>query len=131
MIAEVTTAALMSENKHLANPCTTDSTPTSANQEDHVSMAAHAARRLLRMNKNLNVILGVEAMCGAQGIEFRTPLQTSGPLMAAMTKLRAQVPTIVEDRYMAPSIEAAAALVEDGTFTASVDLPAYVKGELE
>lgn len=131
MIAEVTTAALMSENKHLANPCTTDSTPTSANQEDHVSMAAHAARRLLRMNKNLNVILGVEAMCGAQGIEFRTPLQTSGPLMAAMTKLRAQVPTIVEDRYMAPSIEAAAALVEDGTFAASVNLPAYVKGELE
>ena len=131
MIAEVTTAALMSENKHLANPCTTDSTPTSANQEDHVSMAAHAARRLLRMNKNLNVILGVEAMCGAQGIEFRTPLQTSGPLKAAMAKLRAQVPTIVEDRYMAPSIEAAAALVEDGTFAASVNLPAYVKGELE
>ena len=59
MIAEVTTAALMSENKHLANPCVTDSTPTSANQEDHVSMAAHGARRLLRMTTNLNYILGV------------------------------------------------------------------------
>ncbi len=77
MIAEVTTAALMSENKHLANPCSTDSTPTSANQEDHVSMAAHGARRLGRMCDNLEVILGVELMCAAQGIEFRAPLQTS------------------------------------------------------
>lgn len=128
MIAEVTTAALMSENKHLANPCTTDSTPTSANQEDHVSMAAHAARRLLRMNANLNVILGVEAMCGAQGIEFRAPLQTSGPLKSAMATLRAQVPTIVEDRYMAPCIEAAAALVETGALAASVDLPVFSRG---
>ncbi len=131
MIAEVTTAALMSENKHLANPCTTDSTPTSANQEDHVSMAAHAARRLLRMNANLNVILGVEAMCGAQGIEFRAPLQTSAPLQAAMATLRAQVPTIAEDRYMAPPIETAADLVESGALAASVDLPAFVKGQVE
>jgi N-formylglutamate deformylase len=75
MIAEVTTAALMSENKHLANPCSTDSTPTSANQEDHVSMAAHGARRLARMTDNLSVILGVEAICAAQGIEFRAPLR--------------------------------------------------------
>lgn len=131
MIAEVTTAALMSENKHLANPCTTDSTPTSANQEDHVSMAAHAARRLLRMNANLNVILGVEAMCGAQGIEFRAPLQTSTALQGAMKSLRAVVPAIVEDRYLAPSIEAAATLVESGALTASVDLPAFVKGYAE
>ena len=129
MIAEVTTAALMSENKHLANPCTTDSTPTSANQEDHVSMPAHAARRLERMNKNLNVILGVEAMCGTQGIEFRAPLQTSDPLKTTMTTLRAQVPTIAEDRYMAPSIEAAAALVASGGLATSVDLPAFVKGD--
>ena len=59
MVAEITSAALMSENKHLANPCSTDSTPTSANQEDHVSMAAHGARRLKKMNVNLNVILGI------------------------------------------------------------------------
>lgn len=131
MIAEVTTAALMSENKHLANPCTTDSTPTSANQEDHVSMAAHAARRLLRMNANLNVILGVEAMCGVQGIEFRTPLQTSIPLKAAMATVRARVPAIVEDRYMAPSLEASATLVQSGALTDTVDLPAYVKGHAE
>ncbi|MGB5864528.1 MAG: histidine ammonia-lyase [Sulfitobacter sp.] len=131
MIAEVTTAALMSENKHLANPCTTDSTPTSANQEDHVSMAAHAARRLLRMNANLNVILGVEAMCAAQGIEFRAPLQTSGTLKSPMAVLRAQIPAIAEDRYMAPSIEAAADLVKTGALVACVDLPAFVQGHAE
>ena len=71
MIAEVTSAALMSENKHLANPCSTDSTPTSANQEDHVSMAAHGARRLMRMVENLDRILGIELLCAAQGIHFR------------------------------------------------------------
>jgi len=131
MIAEVTTAALMSENKHLANPCTTDSTPTSANQEDHVSMAAHAARRLERMNANLNVILGVEAMCGAQGIEFRAPLQTSPALRAAMAVLRADVPTLAEDRYMAPSIEAAANLVATGALSGAVDLPEFVRGFAE
>jgi histidine ammonia-lyase len=129
MIAEVTTAALMSENKHLANPCTTDSTPTSANQEDHVSMAAHAARRLLRMNANLNVIIGVEAMCGVQGIEFRAPLKTSAALQRAMAVLRAEVPTIAQDRYLAPSIEAAAALVATGALAGSVDLPDFVTGQ--
>jgi histidine ammonia-lyase len=131
MIAEVTTAALMSENKHLANPCTTDSTPTSANQEDHVSMAAHAARRLLRMNANLSVIIGVEAMCAAQGIEFRAPLQTSPALQDAMATLRAKVPTIKKDRYMAPSIEAAAELVTSGSLAASVTLSNFVKGHGE
>ena len=131
MIAEVTTAALMSENKHLANPCTTDSTPTSANQEDHVSMAAHAARRLVRMNANLNVILGVEAMCGAQGIEFRAPLKTSAALKGAMATLRGEVATLQDDRYMAPSIEAAGAMVASGALSGSVTLPAYVKGHAQ
>ena len=70
----------MSENKHLATPCSTDSTPTSANQEDHVSMAAHGARRLTPMVANLERILGIEALCAAQGIEFRAPLATSAPL---------------------------------------------------
>jgi histidine ammonia-lyase len=122
MIAEVTTAALMSENKHLANPCTTDSTPTSANQEDHVSMAAHAARRLLRMTQNLAMILGVEAICGAQGIEFRAPLRTSARLQAAVARLRAAVPAIETDRYMAPELEAAAALVREGALSDAVEL---------
>ena len=113
MIAEVTTAALMSENKHLANPCSTDSTPTSANQEDHVSMAAHGARRLKRMNENLSVILGVEAICAAQGIEARAPLLTSAPLQSVLAALRAKVPALGSDRYMAPDLEAAAALVRN------------------
>ncbi len=114
MIAEVTTAALMSENKHLAHPTVIDSTPTSANQEDHVSMAAHGARRLLPMVRNLNVILGVEAMCAAQGVEFRAPLQTSPPLQAALAAFRQHVPTLDEDRYLAPDLAAAAALVGAG-----------------
>ena len=113
MIAEVTTAALMSENKHLANPCSTDSTPTSANQEDHVSMAAHGARRLGRMTENLSVILGVEAMCAAQGIEQRAPLVTSEPLQSAIARLRAVVPPLQQDRYLAPDLKAAAACIAD------------------
>ncbi len=128
MIAEVTTAALMSENKHLANPCTTDSTPTSANQEDHVSMAAHAARRLARMNRNLNVILGVEAICAAQGIAFRAPLRTSATLTAVIAVLRTEVPELTRDRYLAPSLEAAAAMVRDGRLAAVADLPGFVRG---
>ena len=123
MIAEVTTAALMSENKHLAHACSTDSTPTSANQEDHVSMAAHAARRLYRMNANLNVILGVEAMCGLQGIEFRAPLKTSAPLQRVMSRLREDVPTLRQDRYMADDIGRAAAMVAEGRLAEGLDLP--------
>ncbi len=111
MIAEVTTAALMSENKHLANPCSTDSTPTSANQEDHVSMAAHGARRLMRMTPNLASILGVELLCAAQGIECRAPLATSPALQKVMARLRADVPSLGQDRYMATEMKTAADLV--------------------
>ncbi|NOE19484.1 histidine ammonia-lyase [Ruegeria atlantica] len=114
MIAEVTTAALMSENKHLANPCVTDSTPTSANQEDHVSMAAHGARRLGQMVANLERILGVELLCATQGVEFRAPLPTSETLQAVMARLRTVVPALGDDRYMAPEIEAASALIASG-----------------
>ncbi|MCB1405259.1 MAG: aromatic amino acid lyase, partial [Rhodobacteraceae bacterium] len=122
MIAEVTTAALMSENKHLATPCSTDSTPTSANQEDHVSMAAHGARRLLRMNANLSVILGVEALCATQGIEFRAPLATAPRLRAAITVLRARVPALANDRYLAPEIQIAAELVRGDDLAAAAQL---------
>jgi histidine ammonia-lyase len=122
MIAEVTTAALMSENKHLAHPTVIDSTPTSANQEDHVSMAAHGARRLRRMVKNLNVILGVEAMCAAQGVEFRAPLRTSAPLQGAVRALRARVDALEEDRYLAPDLAKAAALVADGALSSATGL---------
>ncbi|WP_158967750.1 histidine ammonia-lyase [Chachezhania sediminis] len=123
MIAEVTTAALMSENKHLANPCSTDSTPTSANQEDHVSMAAHGARRLMRMVGNLDVILGVEALCAIQGVEFRAPLQTSDTLKGVMARVRADIPRLEEDRYMATDMEKAATLVKTGALTEGLELP--------
>ncbi|MEG3662588.1 histidine ammonia-lyase [Celeribacter halophilus] len=122
MIAEVTTAALMSENKHLANPCSVDSTPTSANQEDHVSMAAHGARRLGLMTRNLSMILGVEAICSAQGIEFRAPLTTSAPLTRVIEALRAHVDTIGADRYLAPDLEKAQSLVEDQVLVSAAGL---------
>lgn len=122
MIAEVTTAALMSENKHLANPCVTDSTPTSANQEDHVSMAAHGALRLGRMNTNLSVILGVELLCAAQGVEARSPLATSTRLQDVINALRANVPSLEDDRYLAPDIEAASAMVRAGEIAAAAGI---------
>nr|WP_319486544.1 histidine ammonia-lyase [uncultured Cohaesibacter sp.] len=115
MIAEVTTAALMSENKHLANPCSTDSTPTSANQEDHVSMAAHGARRLKRMTDNLANILGVELLCAAMGVEHRFPLVTSPCLQKILARLREDIPTLETDRYMAPDLKAACDLVANRT----------------
>ena len=121
MIAEVTTAALMSENKHLAAPCSTDSTPTSANQEDHVSMAAHGARRLMRMNANLANILGVELLCAAQGIEFRAPLKTSVPLQKVIARLRQDVSALGEDRYLAPDLAVAGKLVDGGVIAGAAD----------
>ncbi|MCP4072685.1 MAG: histidine ammonia-lyase [Hyphomicrobiales bacterium] len=132
MIAEVTTAALMSENKHLANPCSTDSTPTSANQEDHVSMAAHGARRLMRMNDNLTNILAVELLCSVQGIEFRAPLKTSAPLAAVMENVRRTIPSLSEDRYMAPDIASAATLIKSGQIVASCEKsPLDALGDLQ
>ncbi len=129
MIAEVTTAALMSENKHLANPCSTDSTPTSANQEDHVSMAAHGARRLAPMVANLERILGIEALCAAQGVEFRAPLRTSSALRAVIARLRDEVPALTEDRFLAPDLAAATRLVGNGAIVVAggIDLPALAR----
>ena len=122
MIAEVTTAALMSENKHLANPCVTDSTPTSANQEDHVSMAAHGARRLGQMVENLEHILGVELLCAAQGIDFRAPLATSQPLQRVVARLREDIAPLGEDRYLAPDLKRARALIASGALTAAAQI---------
>ena len=122
MIAEVTTAALMSENKHLAHATVTDSTPTSANQEDHVSMAAHGARRLMRMVENLSVILGVEAMCATQGIEFRAPLRTSMPLQRAAERLRQDVESLGDDRYLAPDLAASTALIASGALVSATQI---------
>jgi len=120
MIAEVTSAALMSENKQMAFPASVDSTPTSADQEDHVSMACHGARRLLQMTDNLAGIVGIEAVVAAQGLDFRAPLKTSTELTAAHAAIRAKVPTLELDRFMAGDLEAGAELVKGGALNASV-----------
>lgn len=120
MIAEVTAAALFAENKQRALACSIDSTPTSANQEDHVSMAAHAARRLADMADNLATILGIELLVAAQGITLRAPHSTSAPLAAVIARLREQVPALGADRYMADDITKAAALVDAGALPAAV-----------
>jgi histidine ammonia-lyase len=115
MIAHVTAASLASENKSLAHPASVDSLPTSANQEDHVSMATFAARRLQPMIDNVGHILGIELLAAAQGVDFLRPLQSSPALEQVHALLRAQCPTMMQDRYFTPDIEAATALVHDGS----------------
>ena len=115
MIAHVTAASLASENKSLAHPASVDSLPTSANQEDHVSMATFAARRLQPMIANTAHILAIELLAAAQGIEFLRPLASSAPLEAAHALLRRQCAAMATDRYLAPDIERAASLVRDGS----------------
>src|SRR5574343_1440315 len=114
MIAHVTAAALASENKSLAHPASVDSLPTSANQEDHVSMATFAARRLQAMIRNTAHILGIELLAAAQGIEFLRPLASSQALEQAHALLRTQCPSVERDRFLAPDIERATALVTGG-----------------
>jgi histidine ammonia-lyase len=114
MIAHVTAAALASENKSLAHPASVDSLPTSANQEDHVSMATFAARRLQAMVHNTAHILGIELLAAAQGIDFLRPLQSSAILEEVHALLRQEVPKMVQDRYLAPDIAHASALVQSG-----------------
>lgn len=116
MIAHVTAAALASENKSLAHPASVDSIPTSANQEDHVSMATYAARRLNEMAANTASIVGIELLAAAQGIGFHAPLRTSKILQDAVSIIRQQVLPYDADRYFAPDIRAATRLVEQGTF---------------
>ena len=117
MIAHVTAASLASENKSLAHPASVDSLPTSANQEDHVSMATFAARRLQPMISNVAVILGIEWLASAQGIEFLRPLRSSQALEQAHALLRARCAPMPTDRYLAPDIERATALVTEGALS--------------
>ncbi|WP_442957873.1 histidine ammonia-lyase [Phenylobacterium sp.] len=114
MIPQVTAAALVSENKQKAYPASVDSIPTSANQEDHVSMAAHGARRLLGMVDNATAVIGIELLAAAQGCDFHAPLTSSSVLEAARAALRAQVPHLADDRHFHPDMEAAIALVRSG-----------------
>ena len=123
MIPQVTAAALVSENKQRATPASVDSIPTSANQEDHVSMAAHGARRLLPMAANLAAVLGIELLAAAQGCDFHAPLTSSPALEQTRATLRAVVPRLDNDRYFAPDIRSATELVSSGALTAALELP--------
>jgi histidine ammonia-lyase len=114
MIAQVTAAALQAENQHRAAAVSITSLPTSANQEDHVSMAAYAARRLHAMAENLARLVAIELLCAAQGIDLRRPLRSSGPLEAAHAKLRALSPRLADDRPLGPEIEAVARMLLAG-----------------
>jgi len=118
MMAQVTAAALASENKSMAHPASVDSLPTSANQEDHVSMATFAARRLTDMAENTAGIVAIELLAAAQGIDLRAPLVTSPALQKAQAMIRAEVPFYDHDRLLAPDIAAIIALVQRGDFRA-------------
>jgi histidine ammonia-lyase len=120
MLAQVTAAALVSENKQRAYPASVDSIPTSANQEDHVSMAAHGARRLSTMAENAANIIAIEYLAAAQGCDFHAPVLSSPPLERARALLRTQVPHLSDDRYLAPEIGAAAELVRSGALAKAV-----------
>ena len=114
MIPQVTAAALVSENKQRATPASVDSIPTSANQEDHVSMAAHGSRRLLDMAQNATAVIGIELLAACQGCDFQAPLRLGTILEAVHSALRAIVPHLEEDRHFHPDMEAANALVRSG-----------------
>jgi histidine ammonia-lyase len=122
MIAQVTAAALASENKSLAHPASIDSLPTSANQEDHVSMATYAARRLGPMAANTTGIVAIELLAAAQGVDLRRPLTTSRPLTQVMSLIRADVPFWDRDRAFAPDLEAIRKRVARGDFAAFAPL---------
>ena len=114
MLGQVTAAALVSENKHLATPVSLDSIPTGANTEDYVSMATGAGFRLLKMADNLEYILGIELLAASQGIDFRRPAQTSLTLEAYWSALRAVVPVWEVDRMLAPDIQKASEIIHEG-----------------
>jgi histidine ammonia-lyase len=128
MIPQVTAAALVSENKQRAYPASVDSIPTSANQEDHVSMAAHGARRLLDMAENVGAVIGIELLAAVQGCDFHAPLHSSEPLERARARLRRDVPHLEDDRHFHPDMEAANVVVRSGALVevAGVDLPGLV-----
>jgi histidine ammonia-lyase len=122
MIPQVTAAALASENKSLAHPASVDSLPTSANQEDHVSMATFAARRLADMASNSAGIVAIELLAACQGIDFRAPLKTSPRLQEAHRLVRSKVAFYDHDRYFAPDIDAIRGLIDSGAFHVFVPL---------
>ena len=129
MIAQVTAAALVSENKTIATPASVDSIPTSANQEDHVSMATHGARRLSVMVDNAAAVVGIELLAAAQGIDFHRPAKSSQPLEEVHAAIRREVAFYAADRYFAPDIDAARCWVKSPRFASLVNrvLPSWAE----
>jgi histidine ammonia-lyase len=123
MVTQIVAAALVSENKQQAYPASVDSIPTSANQEDHVSMAAHGARRLAPMADNAANIVAIELMSAAQGCDFHAPLTSSAPLERARALVRSRVAPLKEDRFLAPDMAAIKELVDQGAFVEACGLP--------
>jgi len=121
MIPQVTAAALVSENKQCANPASVDSIPTSANQEDHVSMAAHGSRRLMPMARNTTAIIGIELLAAAQGCDFHRGLTSSKCLENVRRTVRAKIATLDDDRHMHPDLEEANILVRSGSVVRALD----------
>ena len=119
MMPQVTAAALIAENKQCAHPASVDSIPTSANQEDHVSMAAHGARRLHPMIRNAAAVVGIELITATQGCDFHHGLRSSVVLEAVREATRARIPTLGDDRYLHADLEAAGALVRERTLLAA------------
>jgi len=123
MVPQVTAAALVSENKQRAYPASVDSIPTSANQEDHVSMAAHGGRRLLPMVQNAIAVIGIELLAATQGCDFHAPLTSSPPLERVRALLRQEVPHLENDRYLYPDLQRSIALVRDGAIAGVTQIP--------
>jgi histidine ammonia-lyase len=132
MLAQVTAAALVSENKQSAHPASVDSIPTSANQEDHVSMAAHASRRLAAMAANASAIIGIELMTAAQGCDFHGALRSSVPLESVRSLVRQRIATLTDDRYLNTDLRSAIELVRSRAVVdavAGVELPSLTHAQ--
>jgi histidine ammonia-lyase len=121
MIAQYTAAALVSENKILAHPASVDSIPTSADQEDHVSMGTIAARKALRILGNVQNVVAIEYMCAAQGIDLLSPLKSSIPLDKAHSEIREVVPKLEDDRALSPDVAKIRALMDSCTIVTAVE----------
>ena len=121
MMAQVTAAALVSENKILCHPASVDSIPSSAGREDHVSMGAHAAMKLQTVHDQVRTVLAIELLCAAQGVDLRLPPRPGPGLRAAHEVLRARVPLMAVDRPIAPDIQAVRAMIDDGSLIASAE----------
>ena len=121
MIAQVTAAALVSENKVLAHPASVDSIPSSANREDHVSMGTIAARKARSILEHVEMVLGIELMCAAQAIDLRRPLQASPAVEAAHALVRTKVPKLEDDRFLQVDMQLCRELIESGSLVEEVE----------